>query len=191
MITALDIRYPFGDGHPLLGRRVPDVELKTAGGATRVFELLHAARPVLLDLRGDGERAGAAAGRADGDEATEAVGDRTDRDEVTEAVGDRTDRDEVTEAVGDRTDRDEVAEAVAGWADRVDLVTAECGDGRWAVPSVGEVAAPAALLIRPDGHVAWAAPVDAAPDTTALRTALATWFGPPAAADRPTSEVTR
>ncbi|WFB05899.1 FAD-dependent monooxygenase [Streptomyces sp. LX-29] len=165
MITALDIRYPFGDGHPLVGRRVPDVELKTAGGATRVFELLHAARPVLLDLRGDGERAGAVAGRAD--------------------------RGEVADAVAGRVDRDEVRDTVAGWADRVDPVTAECGDGRWAVPSVGEVTAPAALLIRPDGHVAWVAAAEAAPDTIALRTALATWFGPPAAANRPTPEVTR
>ena len=52
MITALDVRYPMGEGHPLLGRRVPDVDIATADGDTRVVNLLHASRPVLLDLSG-------------------------------------------------------------------------------------------------------------------------------------------
>jgi 3-(3-hydroxy-phenyl)propionate hydroxylase len=126
MLTALDIRYPADGDHPLAGRRVPDADLKTPDGATRVYELLHAARPVLLDLRGSTA----------------------------------------------------VAKAAEGWADRVDLVEAQSEDDRWPVPAIGEIPAPAALLIRPDGHVAWAAAAGATPDTSALRTALATWFGP-------------
>ncbi|MEU8434180.1 FAD-dependent monooxygenase [Streptomyces sp. NPDC029216] len=71
-----------------------------------------------------------------------------------------------------------VAAAAEGWADRVDLVEARSEDELWPVPAVGEVPAPAALLIRPDGHVAWAADAVGAPDIPALRTALTTWFGP-------------
>ncbi|WP_329263118.1 FAD-dependent monooxygenase [Streptomyces sp. NBC_01478] len=126
MITGLHIRYPADGDHPLVGRRVPDVDLKTSDGDTWVYELLHAARPVLLDLRGSAEAA----------------------------------------AVTD------------GWADRVDLVEARSEDDSWPVPVVGEIPPPAALLIRPDGHVAWATAVGDAPDISALRTALATWFGP-------------
>ncbi|RNL86259.1 hypothetical protein EFW17_06785 [Halostreptopolyspora alba] len=126
MVTALDIRYPVDCDHPLAGRRVPDADLKTPDGATRVYELLHAARPVLLDLRGSAE----------------------------------------------------VAAAVEGWADRVDLVEAQSDDDSWPVPGVGEIPAPAALLLRPDGHVAWAAAVGGVPDTSALRASLAAWFGP-------------
>ncbi|WKX71576.1 FAD-dependent monooxygenase [Streptomyces sp. XD-27] len=124
MLTALDIRYPTDGDHLLAGRRVPDADLKAPDGATRVYELLHAARPVLLDLRGSAE----------------------------------------------------VAAAAEGWADRVDLVEARSEHDHWLVPAIGEIRAPAALLIRPDGHVAWAA--NDAPDASALRTALATWFGP-------------
>lgn len=49
-LTGLDVRYDLGVGHPLLGRRVPDVDLDTTDGATRVAALLHQARPVLLTL---------------------------------------------------------------------------------------------------------------------------------------------
>ncbi|MEV6173539.1 FAD-dependent monooxygenase [Streptomyces sp. NPDC051954] len=126
MLTALDIRYPVDGDHLLAGRRVPDADLKTPDGATRVHELLHAARPVLLDLRGSAE----------------------------------------------------VAAVAAGWSDRVDLVGARSEDDFWPVPAVGEIPAPAALLIRPDGHVAWASTTDTPPDTAALRTSLTTWFGP-------------
>jgi 3-(3-hydroxy-phenyl)propionate hydroxylase len=126
MLTALDVRYPVDGDHLLAGRRVPDADLKTSDGATRVHELLHAGRPVLLDLRGSAAVA-----------------------------------------------------AVAGrWADRVDLVEARSEDDHWPVPVVGEVSAPAALLIRPDGHVAWAAAAGARLGTSALRAALTTWFGP-------------
>lgn len=50
MLFALDVRYDLGDGHPLLGRRMPDLDLGVAGATTRVYELLHDARPVLLLL---------------------------------------------------------------------------------------------------------------------------------------------
>ncbi|MER5975281.1 FAD-dependent monooxygenase [Streptomyces sp. NPDC001857] len=126
MITALDLRYPMSDDHPLTGRRVPDVDLKTGDGRRRVFELLHTARPVLLDLRGDTE----------------------------------------------------LAATAAGWADRVDLVEARSAADHWPVWPADETPAPAALLIRPDGHVAWTAPAGTIPDPAALRTTLTTWFGP-------------
>ncbi|MFF4990936.1 FAD-dependent monooxygenase [Streptosporangium saharense] len=116
MITALDIRYPLGDGHPLLGRRVPDLDLLTPHGPARLYGLLHDARPLLLDL-GSGE-------------------------------------------------------SVKGWADRVDVVEASCADRVWTLPVVGEVPAPEALLVRPDGHVAWVA------GSGSLETALTTWCGP-------------
>ncbi|GAA4892128.1 FAD-dependent monooxygenase [Streptomyces coeruleoprunus] len=125
MITALDIQYPVGDSHPLAGRRVPDVDLTTGGGRTRVFELLRTARPALLDLCGNTE----------------------------------------------------LAAAAAGWADRLDLVEGRSADTHWPVWPDDETPAPAALLIRPDGHIAWAAPAGTTPDTVALRTALTTWLG--------------
>jgi 2-polyprenyl-6-methoxyphenol hydroxylase-like FAD-dependent oxidoreductase len=50
MMSGLDIRYDLGEGHPLLGRRMPDLDLLTANGPLRVFTLLHDARPVLLNL---------------------------------------------------------------------------------------------------------------------------------------------
>ncbi|MBO0512060.1 FAD-dependent monooxygenase [Streptomyces beijiangensis] len=128
MLTALDIRYAADGDHPLEGRRVPDADLKSSDGATRVHELLHAARPVLLDLSGSAA----------------------------------------------------VAAAAGGWAGRVDLVEARSEDEYWTVPAIGDIPAPAALLIRPDGHVAWAAEYGSTPDTSALRTALATWCGPAA-----------
>ena len=50
LIHGLDIAYDLGEGHPLLGRRMPDLDLDTANGPTRVFTLLHEAKPVLLNL---------------------------------------------------------------------------------------------------------------------------------------------
>lgn len=125
MLTGLDIRYPVDGDHPLAGHRVPDADLKTPDGATRVHELLRTARPVLLDLGGT-----------------------------------------------------EVAAATRGWADRVDHVEARSNDARWAAPSAGGAPAPSAVLIRPDGHVAWAAASGGAPASPGLRSALAKWFGP-------------
>jgi 2-polyprenyl-6-methoxyphenol hydroxylase-like FAD-dependent oxidoreductase len=123
MLSGLDIHYDLGEGHPLLGRRVPDLDLVTADGPLRVFTLLHAARPVLLNL---GEPGGF---------------------------------------------------DITPWADRVELVDAEYG-GTWELPVLGAVAAPAAVLIRPDGHVAWVGE----PADPRLPDALTSWFGPPAAA---------
>jgi 2-polyprenyl-6-methoxyphenol hydroxylase-like FAD-dependent oxidoreductase len=50
MMSGLDIHYDLGEGHPLLGRRMPDLDLVTANGALRVFTLLHDTRPVLLNF---------------------------------------------------------------------------------------------------------------------------------------------
>jgi hypothetical protein len=118
MISGLDLHYDLGEGHPLLGRRMPDLDLVTADGSLRVFTLLHEARPALLNL-------------------------------------------------GEPSSVD-----VRPWADRVERIDADYS-GRWELPVVGEVAAPAAVLIRPDGYVAW---VGDGTDT-GLREALATWFG--------------
>ena len=128
MVSGLDIRYDLGDGHPLLGRRMPDLEVITGRGAIRVFTLLHAARPVLLNLGGAGDI------------------------------------------------------DVTPWEDRVQLVDAVYG-GPWELPVLGTVPAPTAVLVRPDGHVAWVADHGAA----GLADALTSWFGPPAPAGRPTS----
>ncbi len=118
MISGLDIHYDLGEGHPLLGRRMPDLDLHTADGPTPVFTLLHDARPVLLNL---GEPGGF---------------------------------------------------DISPWAGRVRLVDAR-HDGGWELPVLGEVAAPPAVLIRPDGHVAWTGDVT----DPELPDALATWFG--------------
>jgi 2-polyprenyl-6-methoxyphenol hydroxylase-like FAD-dependent oxidoreductase len=122
MMSGLDIRYDLGEGHPLLGRRMPDLDLVTANGPVRVFTLLHDARPVLLNL---GE-----AGVFD----------------------------------------------IARWADRVRLVDAKYV-GAWDLPALGEVAAPSAVLVRPDGYVAWVANQS----DHGLADALTKWFGPPTA----------
>jgi 2-polyprenyl-6-methoxyphenol hydroxylase-like FAD-dependent oxidoreductase len=120
MQSGLDICYALGEGNPLLGRRVPDLDLVTADGPLRVFTLLHDARPVLLNL-----------GEADGFDITP-------------------------------------------WAARVQSIDARSA-GDWELPVLGRVAAPAAVLIRPDGHIAWVGD-----DTdTGLRDALTTWFGSP------------
>jgi 2-polyprenyl-6-methoxyphenol hydroxylase-like FAD-dependent oxidoreductase len=119
MMSGLGIHYDLGEGHPLLGRRMPDLDLVTANGPLRVFTLLHAARPVLLNL---GEPRGF---------------------EIT------------------------------SWADRVQLIDAKY-EGKWELPALGPVVAPSAVLIRPDGYVAWVG------DQTQLGLvdALTTWFGP-------------
>jgi len=122
MLSGLDIRYDLGEGHPLVGWRMPDLDLQTAEGPTRVASLLHDARPVLLDLTGIGEL------------------------------------------------------DLSPWADRVRSVAATC-DGTWELPGLGEVPPPPAVLIRPDGHVAWAGGLT----DPGLSDALETWFGRPAA----------
>ena len=125
MIAGLDIRYDLGAGHPLLGRRMPDLELVTANGPLRVFTLLHDARPMLLNL-------------------------------------------------GAPKSLD-----IAPWADRVKPINAEYG-GAWELPVVDAVPSPTAVLIRPDGHVAWVG------DGTqmGLSDALTAWFGRPTRSER-------
>jgi 2-polyprenyl-6-methoxyphenol hydroxylase-like FAD-dependent oxidoreductase len=120
MMSGLDVHYDLGAGHPLLGRRMPDLDIATAEGPRRVFALLHAARPVLLNL----------------DEA--------------------------------RTPD------ITGWADRVRAIDARY-TGPWELPAIGAVGSPTAVLIRPDGYVAWVGERGA---RTGLRDALTKWFGP-------------
>jgi hypothetical protein len=122
MMSGLDIHYDLGEGHPLLGRRMPDLDVVTESGQERVFTLLHDARPVLLDLGEPG------------------------------------------------------ALDIAPWADRVRRIDARY-TGVWELPVLGAVSAPTAVLIRPDGHVAWAG----GGTDHGLRDALTTWFGPPTA----------
>ncbi|GAA4733795.1 FAD-dependent monooxygenase [Pedococcus ginsenosidimutans] len=119
IISGLDVRHDLGEGHPLLGRRVPDLDLQVDGQLVRLYSLLHAARPVLVNL--------GPAGSVD----------------------------------------------LGRWSGRVQLVDAEYA-GAWELPVVGAVDAPAAVLVRPDGHVAWVG------DGTAegLQEALVRWFGP-------------
>ena len=117
-VSGLDTHYDLGPGHPLLGRRMPDLDLVTPIGPLRLFTLLHDARPVLLDFGGPG------------------------------------------------------GVDLAAWADRVRLVQAE-RVATWELPVVGAVAAPTAVLVRPDGHVAWVG--DRA--VAGLREALTEWFG--------------
>jgi 3-(3-hydroxy-phenyl)propionate hydroxylase len=122
-MSGLGIHYDLGEGHPLVGRRMPDLELVTPDGPMRVFTLLQNARPLLLNL--------GAPGRFD----------------------------------------------ITPWAGRVQLIDAEFA-GTWNLPAIGAVTAPAAVLVRPDGYVAWVGD-RTQPDLT---DALTTWFGPPAAA---------
>ena len=117
-LSGLDVHYDLGEGHPLLGRRMPDLDLRTANGPRRVSTLLHSARPVLVNLGEPGSL------------------------------------------------------DIGPWADRVQLVDATF-DGAWDLPDLGVITAPGAVLVRPDGHVAWVN------DRTrsGLTDALTTWFG--------------
>jgi 2-polyprenyl-6-methoxyphenol hydroxylase-like FAD-dependent oxidoreductase len=124
MMSGLDIHYDLGEGHPMLGRRMPDLNLRTGTGSLRVFTLLHDARPVLINL---------SAPRI-------------------------------------------FLDIIAPWADRVRLIDATYG-GAWELPALGVVPAPPAVLVRPDGYVAWVGD----PTGHGLTDALTTWFGPPAA----------
>jgi 3-(3-hydroxy-phenyl)propionate hydroxylase len=119
-MSGLDVHYNLGEGHPLLGRRMPDLDLVTANGSLRVFTLLHRARPVLINL---GEPGGF---------------------------------------------------DITAWADRVQMIDAKY-DGPWELPALGMVPAPIAVLIRPDGYVAWADNGS----QQGLADALTTWFGSP------------
>jgi 2-polyprenyl-6-methoxyphenol hydroxylase-like FAD-dependent oxidoreductase len=118
-MAGLDIRYDLGGDHPLVGCRMPDLDIVTADGPTRVFALLHEGPPVLLDLGSS------------------------------------------------------PPVKIDGWADRVQRVKARF-DGLLELPVIGPLPAPAAVLIRPDGHVAWVG--DGRAD--GLAEALSFWFGP-------------
>lgn len=117
-MSGLGIRYDLGEGHPLLGRRMPDLDLVTADGPRRVFTLLHDARPLLINF---GEPGGI---------------------------------------------------AITPWAHRVRWLSVSY-EGAWDLPLVGEVPGPAAVLIRPDGYVAWVGERT----QLGLADALTTWFG--------------
>jgi 3-(3-hydroxy-phenyl)propionate hydroxylase len=119
-MSGLDVHYDPGEGHALLGRRMPDLDLLTANGTLRVFTLLHHARPLLLNFGEPGSV------------------------DITQ------------------------------WADRVQTVDATCVDA-WELPALGRVPAPTAVLIRPDGYVAWVGESG----LDGLHDALTTWFGPP------------
>lgn len=120
MMSGLELRYDFGEGHPLLGRRMPDVDLVTVDGTARVFTLLHGARPLFLDF---GEPGGF---------------------------------------------------DLSPWADQIEVVEAGCAV-KWDLPVIGTVPAPEAVLVRPDGYVAW---VGEGSDA-GLTPALTRWFGEP------------
>ncbi len=124
MMSGLDIRYDLGEGHPLLGRRMPDLDLVTASGP-------------LARVRAAASTPG-----------------RCCSTSVSPASFD-----------------------IAPWADRVQLVDA-ASVGTWELPVLGAVPAPTAVLIRPDGYVAWGGITPG----VVLPEALATWFGPAAAA---------
>jgi 3-(3-hydroxy-phenyl)propionate hydroxylase len=117
-MSELAIHYDLGEGHPLLGRRMPDLDIDTTAGPIRVYSLLHEAQPALLNL--------ADPGTID----------------------------------------------IAPWADRVRLVDARY-TGPWELPAIGVVNSPSAVLIRPDGHVAWVGQGAA----SGLAEALTLWFG--------------
>jgi 2-polyprenyl-6-methoxyphenol hydroxylase-like FAD-dependent oxidoreductase len=124
MMSGLDVHYDLGNEHPLIGYRMPDLELSTPSGPRRVYSFLHNARPLFLNF---GEPA---------------------------------------------------AFDITPWADRVQSIGTKYG-GAWELPVIGQVPGPAAVLIRPDGYVAWAGDKRNA----GLGDALTTWFGPASGID--------
>ena len=122
MMSGLDIRYDLGQGHPLLGRRMPDLDVVTASGPRRVYSYLHKVRPILINF--------GAPGAVDTGHSL-------------------------------------------GLVHKVEATYS----GTWELPVLGEVAAPTAVLVRPDGYVAWVGEGTA----EGLREALTTWFGNPGA----------
>ena len=117
-MSGLDICYASPGGHPLLGRRMPDLELDLGHGTISTYSLLHAARPLLVNLA------------------------------------------------------NVPSPDLASWADRIELVHGRTM-GPWELPVIGTVAAPNAVLVRPDGYVAWVGEGDLA----GLHDVLAEWFG--------------
>jgi 3-(3-hydroxy-phenyl)propionate hydroxylase len=126
MMAGLDIHYELGEGHPLLGRRMPDLDVVTAGGPVHVYTLLRRAQALLLNFGAPG------------------------------------------------------AFDIAPWADQVQSVDATY-TGAWELPALGPVATPGAVLVRPDGYVAWTGDAGRDASSQGLADALARWFGPPRA----------
>lgn len=120
-ISGLGVHYDLGARHPLLGRRMPDIELIAASGLLRVFSMLREGRPVLVNFGVPG------------------------------------------------------GFDIAPWADRVQSIDARYA-GTWELPAIGTVGAPTAVLVRPDGYVAWVGELN----YVGLDDALTRWFGPPA-----------
>ncbi|MGY4708752.1 FAD-dependent monooxygenase [Mycolicibacterium sp. CBM1] len=118
MMCGLDISYNPNPADPLLGLRMPDLDLHTADGPTRLFTLLHPAQWILL------------------------------------------------------THGQPCSADLTGWERRVTTVHAHTTP-TWHLPILGEIAAPQAVLVRPDGHIAW---VGRGTTTTGLTDALTTWF---------------
>jgi 3-(3-hydroxy-phenyl)propionate hydroxylase len=116
MMSGLDVKYDLGEGHPLLGRRIPDLAIGTDSGSVQLFTLLHDARPVLLNLGQPGSL------------------------DITQ------------------------------WTNRVGVIEARYAE-TWELPVLGQVSAPTAVLIRPDGYVAWVGEGR----TAGLHEAIAVW----------------
>ena len=102
-MSGLDVCYAVNAPHPLIGRRVPDAEIRTSKGGPVIFRLLHAQRAVLLDF-------------------------------------------------------EDCPNGLQCVPETIDYVAAQKTVRRWRLPVVGWVDVPSALLIRPDGHVAWVSP---------------------------------
>jgi 2-polyprenyl-6-methoxyphenol hydroxylase-like FAD-dependent oxidoreductase len=101
-IAGLDICYRSPGEHPLTGRRVPDADITVDGIPRRLFELLHAAKPIYIELN-------------------------------------------------------KTAEVSPDLPSAITRICARCADRQWQLPVLGPVTVPAAVLVRPDGYVAWAA----------------------------------
>ena len=123
LMSGLNICYELGEGHPLIGRRMPDLDVQGADGSLRLFTLLHEAKPILLNF--------------------------TDAESFD----------------------------LTPWADRVRMYNLKYA-GTWELPVLGVVASPPAVLVRPDGYVAWVGSVT----DPQLPQMLTTWFGRPIAA---------
>ena len=128
MMSGLSIHYELGIGHPLLGRRMPDLDIATANGEQRVYHLLHRAQPMLLSF--------------------------------------------------DTTHADALQRELAPWARQVHYIDADYR-GAWELPVVGVVHAPHAVLVRPDGYVAWVGDDSEYGSLSSLRDALTKWCGTP------------
>ncbi len=116
--SGLAIKYDLENDHPLVGRRIPDLDIVVGGEKRRIYDYLHRARPVLFSFAGGADP------------------------------------------------------VLVPGSDRVQRVSALC-DAPWDLPVIGRVPTPDAVLLRPDGYVAWAGSLD----DERLRDAMGFWFG--------------